>query len=414
MADKLDDLLRAADKGAPIGASSRYYKTQPDPAKLAPPATKDVTPSPAPVEGKPGESEKDVIDRVLGRGRSSMSDAPDQAKAGEMYAAAQGTRVLLPSGQVAEFPPEMSQAEIEAAVRKFLGVPEPKAAEPEKKAPSFLDRVRSEWAKTKKAEEELKSPVIKAVEAVTPSATTAASTVATAGGGALGAKLLSSAPKLGAALGRVGTGAAITAGKEIANTGGVGWETVIDAAIGGGTEAVPGALGKLLKKPGAPVRGFRYATEAPEKALDYVKSRLATTRMVIPSIDPAKKITWDEAISALKKMTGDQYRTARAEIAAWMNKADRQVIGPKAGAVFKDRTAKFRVPPSSTAKMAEGARQTIGANVPRAAADEAATTQDEYGVPLGYYAWQALKGEGGHLMDKIKGPFLRAAEHVIP
>lgn len=358
--------------------------------------------------------------------------------ADKLTAATQGTRVMLPGGQVAEFPPDMKHADIEAAVRKHLGIAEPKPEPPAE--PSFIDKIRAEWTKPRPDEPltgalldtlglsgregavpltgapGTKTPlgVVLKPEGLVENLTSAAVTATPiAKAGVLGGKALTAAPKLGAALGRVAAGTGIAAGKDIAKSGGVGWETVIDAALEGGTEAIGGALGKVLKKAGAPARGYAYATEAPEKALDYVRNRLQTTRMVIPSIDPTKKITWDEAIAALKKMTGQDYRVARAEIAQWMNMADRQELRPRAGQVFKDATAKFRVPASGTAKIAEGARKVVGANAPRAAADVAAT-EDVEGVPAGFYAWEALKSGGGKMLEKLGSPFLKAAGHLVP
>src|SRR5262249_11311165 len=206
------------------------------------------TPAPAPVQelNKPGESEKELIDRVLGRKKASMSDAPGGLAAGQQYAATDTTRVLLPGGQTAEFPSTMSQAEIEAAVRKFLGVPAPPPPKPQEQMPEGVmanipgalkdtfglsDRP---GAVTLLGNEQTKPPLGGALNPRGPlkqAAWGAVRMARIARAGTLAAKALPAIPKTAAALGRIAAGTGLAAGKEAAKTGGVGWETVIDTAV---------------------------------------------------------------------------------------------------------------------------------------------------------------------------------------
>lgn len=336
-------------------------------------------------------------------------------------------RVWIPGqDKPAWFPADMPQPEIEKVVRKHLGVPEPPppstAGQHEGVANiakgAVLDTLGlsgRQGAVSLMGNEQTKTPlgVVLNPQGPLETATSMAVTAAPiAKAGTLAAKALPAIPKIAAAGGRMLAGTGLAAAKEIGKTGGVGWETVIDAAIEGGTEAVGATIGKYVKDAGKAARGFKAATEKPQKALDYVKSRLMNVKAIIPSIDPAKKLTWDEMIERLKGLTGEQYRVARAEIANVMNGFDRQALKPRAGQVFKDMTKPKRFPASSFSELAESTRK--GATGTQAIADTAATTRDEQGVPAGFYAWEALKSGAGAVGEHVMGPALRAASKVMP
>lgn len=86
----LDELLKQADQGVAVGTTQRYFKpgAQPQPAPPAP------QPAVAPLN-QGSESEKEMIDRILGRKKQSMSDAPGELAAGQMYAGGPSLRDLL-------------------------------------------------------------------------------------------------------------------------------------------------------------------------------------------------------------------------------------------------------------------------------------------------------------------------------
>src|SRR5207247_1840544 len=125
-------------------------------------------------------------------------------------------------------------------------------------------------------------------------------------------------------------------------------------------------------------RTFEWATRAPTEALTALRARLPAGQwMNVPSISGAK-MTADEAIDELKRLTGNEYRQARDEIASELSRLDKQrVTGPKpvAGTVFKQRTSPERFTPpaepsgSTMERVAAKAADGLKSPVARAAAD---------------------------------------------
>lgn len=248
----------------------------------------------------------------------------------------------------------------------------------------------------------------------------AASTVATlpltAGAGTLAAKAIPAAPKLAAAGGR----ALAAAGSSIANKmlGGRDvdpYEGLVDLAVSASAEAVGGAggkaAGKALLKSGAPARAFEYATKAPQEALNAVAGRLMKAKIIIPSLDASKKLSWPEMIERLSKVTGSQYRIARAEIADAMRRADTQTLRPHAGQVFKELTAKRRFEPGAFAKTAERVRRGASPGLVRAGADTAAVSEADEGLPAGVVAGSKAAEFASAL--PVVGPWVRRAEQFL-
>lgn len=202
------------------------------------------------------------------------------------------------------------------------------------------------------------------------------------------------------AQGALGALERLTAGKSLDDAG---WGAVIDVATAAFTEGALGAVGAGAKKLAKPLlesraanetaqRAFKWASEAPQKALDAIAHRLPRARVIIPSIDPSKKITFQEAIEKLSEMEGAQWRQARAEIADWMKRLDKQVTPkPNAGAVFKDQVprARFTPAPAEKGTLAQrGAAQlatVADSSITRGVADTAMTTpaDDMTGLPIG-------------------------------
>lgn len=199
---------------------------------------------------------------------------------------------------------------------------------------------------------------------------------------------------------------ALASGKSL---GDAGWAGALDAAVAGLTEGVGAGVGKVASRFGAPARAYQYATEAPGKALEYLKARLPAGKWLsVPSLGPGK-MTVEEAVGKLAKAERRTYEVARAEIAHEMSRLDAQrLTGPKplAGQVFKHETAPERFAPSRFSKVAEGVAQAAKSPVTRGTADVAATTPvDEAGLPQG--ALPALAATD-HL-----GAIVRAAKHAF-
>lgn len=190
------------------------------------------------------------------------------------------------------------------------------------------------------------------------------------------------------------------------------WDAMIDVALSVGTEGTLGLVRKLgLDKLGVKTRAFEFLKEAPQKALDHIMPRIQhVKRVLIPSIDPAKKLTWQEAIDALQDLRGQQWKQARDEIAHQMKAFDAQTVKPTAGSVFKGM-AKTRkdiglVDPPTYSRVAQRAGEWLSEPVVRAPADVLAT-EDVGGVPAGVLAGLAAKEQFGHLARS-------AMRHVMP
>src|SRR5438132_2241352 len=169
---------------------------------------------------------------------------------------------------------------------------------------------------------------------------------------------------------------------------GAGWDAMIDIALSVGTEGTLSLVKTLgLDRLGRAARGFDFLKDAPQKALDYIMPRIQhAKRVLIPSIDPAKRLTWQEAIDELATLRGQQWKVAREEIKSQMNTWDKQQIKPGAGTVFKSM-AKTRkdtplLEPSRFSRIAQEVGEASAAPGVRATADVLAT-EDVGGVPGG-------------------------------
>lgn len=188
---------------------------------------------------------------------------------------------------------------------------------------------------------------------------------------------------------------------------GAGYEAALDVIVAGVSEAVLGKAGKKLAEYAAPARMFQYATEAPMKALDALRARLPKGKwMNVPSI-AGTKITADEAVQELTKLTGNEYKQARAEIANELSRLDAQrITGPRpvAGTVFNQRTSpeRFEPPNRPLAQGFDAAARALRAPVTRAAADVAATTPiDNSGTPVGVVPIAGAWDHAGSLLRRI-------------
>lgn len=215
---------------------------------------------------------------------------------------------------------------------------------------------------------------------------------------------LGSLPARVAVQGGLGALERLTAGKGLEDAG---YGALIDATVAGLTEGVLGAVGAGARKLAKPLlesraankaaqSAFEWATEAPQVALDALAKRFPGAKMLIPSLDETKKLTFQEAIDRLTKVKGgvegDAYKQARAEIADWMKRLDKQVTPkPDAGAVFLERTEpkRFTPPPSIKGTVAQRSASQVSdiadSGVTRSAADTLATTpaDEQTGIPIG-------------------------------
>ena len=391
MADNIDALLQAADQGKAIGRTQQYFRGAP--------------PQPAPKPSEPAkpparETDDEFIARMLGKGKtSSVSDVGEGVQAGQMMAQAgdlpAGFRpvVLPPTFYEVPAPPAAAPPSkpddrgiVGGAIMDTLGLTDRPGAVPLTGAPGT------------------KTPlgVVFNPEGVAERATSAAVQIpATFAGGAL-----AQAARVPAALGRIAaTGALSGAGQLAQGRSPLGWETLIDTAVAAGTEGLFGALRhapKGLNALGAPAR------ESLERGLDVVRDRIkTTTKMVIPSIDPAKKLTWDDAIAALRKMANDPQRAAivKAEIVDWMNRADKQQLGMRAGQIFERITPHF--PASTFSELAQAANRAAANPAVRSVADVVPAQEIVPGVSAGMLAGRAAFDVAPRL--PIVGPALRAA-----
>jgi len=175
-----------------------------------------------------------------------------------------------------------------------------------------------------------------------------------------------------AAAGAVGAGEAALRGDNALYAG------ILDAIVAGLTEGTISGVSSLpkigLKELGAPARAFKWATEAPGKALDAIAARLPSGKWFnVPSLS-SKPLSVKDAVDKLKDLEGLPYQQARAELANEMTRLDMQRIsGPKpfAGQVFKAGTSKerYQSPGLGRAKAAEAVRGVVETPATRAAAD---------------------------------------------
>lgn len=150
------------------------------------------------------------------------------------------------------------------------------------------------------------------------------------------------------------------AGAEKGAKGGTAWDiaksAVTDAALSAGTE---GVIGTVLKKPGAAVRAFKNATEAPVgEALSQAEQRVGKSAwMTIPSISKSP-ITAREAAESLQKLEGSAYTVRLEEIATEMNRVQAKagIAGPKAGDLFRQLVSDKRYTPNFGARFIEAVR----------------------------------------------------------
>lgn len=228
--------------------------------------------------------------------------------------------------------------------------------------------------------------------------------------------------------GRLAISAGLGAAEQLASGKGLGeagYAALLDAVTAGTFEAALGVGGAVAKKVAKPLlearevaagaqRAFEWATAAPGEALAALRSRFPGARVLIPSIDKTAKITLDAAAERLSALTGNAYKQARAEIADWMNRLDKQrTPKPRAGSVFKEFTSKERYPPRAMPsgtpqqRAASAVADVAGAPVVRGAVDVAATTpMDEEGTPVGLVPASALAGAavgGAHSLSKALG-----------
>lgn len=359
----IDDLLRAADKGQAVGTTQRYFKTEPKGSASPGPAPG----APEPLV-KPGETEKEMMDRLLGRSKTSMSDIDEPERAGQQYASAgrvtpeaavpaTRTYTLSRGGKTVKItsPTELQPAELALIDAQHFGAAAPLTKETAKeKQPSFLSLMAKNIAKiperaaadVKGAVETFKNPSMTAtLPLVVPGAGVATRLGTVAMGRMMDKPSTDWKENLGTALRAAGLGG-------------------IAEAILGGAAKVPipkvGSLSSLAEKFGAEkaeaaaemakrTAGYKFATEAPAKAMDALKDRILGAKVIIPSIDPAKKITLEEAAKELATREGPAYQQTLAEIVNVLGRVDKQRLmgGPRpwAGQEFKRRVSPERFPP---------------------------------------------------------------------
>lgn len=219
---------------------------------------------------------------------------------------------------------------------------------------------------------------------------------------------------LPAMLGEIGAGAGIGAAQSLARGESgprIAWDAMIDGLLTGATGGLTKLLasggtipltniGVGLKEWGAPARAFKWASEAPQKALDLILSRVPRGARVlnVPSISP-KPLSPEGAVKQLAEMTGKEYQIARAELASELTKWDAQIAAggprPGAGQIFKKYTAKDRYEPSALSRVAETVRKGVASPVTRAGAAGAALSplppDPEFGsLPAGVVPFGAV------------------------
>lgn len=442
----IDDLLRAADKGQAVGTTQRYFKTEPKGS--ASPAPTPATPEPL---LKPGESEKEMMDRLLGRSKTSMSDIDEPERAGQQYASAGR---VTPEVAVSAAPKTDRAATLKAVREKYpmyadmadndlaiaLAAKFPAYADLAVKS-SEIPRARiigphgevttpgpplHPWVKfTQASREGTPVPIARPTafgapeELLTPDKLSTPTELLTN----TATSILSPGVGMPARIGLQGAAGAI---KSAAKGENPLWGGLLDAATAGATEGALGLASKV-KLPGVPslsdlaekVTGrkeaFKYATEAPGKALDALRDRLPKGKWLwVPTINEKAKITVDEAVKSLKGLEGLEYQAARKEIINEMNALDIRKgglpeLGRKsrptyAGQGFDVRTSpeRFQPPPGSTLeRFAEGvAVPFLESPATRGLADVATTQHDpSSGLPYGAMAGLGLADKAGGLWD---------------
>jgi hypothetical protein len=208
---------------------------------------------------------------------------------------------------------------------------------------------------------------------------------------------LAGAARVAPAVGRIAASGAFGGAQAAAEGRAVGWGMLVDAAVAGLTEGA-GTIVTKLPKVGLEAlaeglrtsrSAFEWATKAPGVAWEALKARFPNAKVIIPSLDPAKKITLEEAVERLAKLEGAAYQQARSEIVHWMNKLDLQkMMGgppPRAGHLFRERTSKERFAPRRGTTLERLAGTLVRPEVQaggRAGADAAATQEITPGVPV--------------------------------
>lgn len=136
-------------------------------------------------------------------------------------------------------------------------------------------------------------------------------------------------------IGRIAMSGALGAAKAGAQDKSVGWGMLLDLAASSVVEAGAGASAKALKivsETGGVKKAlatfaeheaaFKWAGEAPKQAIAALKGRFPKAKIVIPSIDPAKKLTLEQAAEELGKREGPSYQVTRSEIIDWLNRLE--------------------------------------------------------------------------------------------
>lgn len=168
------------------------------------------------------------------------------------------------------------------------------------------------------------------------------------------------------------------------------WEATLGLApkLGMQRLGVP-SLESMASRVGA----FKYASEAPMKAYDLLKTRVPPGKwMFVPTINSKQAITFKEAAEKLGRLERLDYETARKEIKSELDRLDMYRAGlpgmkakgprPYAGSGFEARTSASRFEPSESSKAGAQVSGALQSPLSRMAADVAAT-EDVHGVPAG-------------------------------
>lgn len=214
---------------------------------------------------------------------------------------------------------------------------------------------------------------------------------------AMGGEALPAAPWVGRVLTSGGLGAAKSASQDKSAVKG----GVTDVATSALVEGAMGALPKV-KLPWVPSIAdlAEKALRNPKVAFESIASRLPNARVLVPALDPSKKLTFTEIGERLAKLAGDKRKQAVEEIANILNGLDRQLLagGPKpgAGTLFAERAGK--APVTGLQRFAESVvAPALKSPATRAAVDVEATPDVVEGIPRGAVPpIMALDALGGH------------------
>lgn len=206
-----------------------------------------------------------------------------------------------------------------------------------------------------------------------------------------------------AAVGRVAAGTGVSMAKQaLEGKDPLSIKTLIDAAVAGGSEMVPGIIRRPLSKLGEAARG-------PYEALQALASRLPATGkyLNVPSLSNVQ-LSVQEAIAKLAKTSGAKWQQAREELANEFTRLDAQRLtgpAPFAGEVLKQMTP---AKASQFSQLAEAANAGLRNPAARAGLDVAAAHEPIPGVPAGLFAIPAV----GSLLRQtpVVGPMMRAVE----